>query len=134
VFKAFGRWVQEDDLPQSKSLTPIERKYQTYEQECLASCGQLRYSESTSEQQDDRTHRLCSPAMAKDQNGRVPSIAWQRKAMREYKERIEQVEHGAFNALVFTTAGGAAPQSSVVIKRLAEQISEKQSISRSLVA
>jgi hypothetical protein len=58
----------------------------------------------------------------------------EKSKMREYKERIEQVEHGAFNALVFTTAGGAAPQSSVVIKRLAEQISEKQSISRSLVA
>jgi hypothetical protein len=29
----------------------------------------------------------------------------EKSKMREYKERIEQVEHGAFNALVFTTAG-----------------------------
>jgi hypothetical protein len=30
----------------------------------------------------------------------------EKSKMRESKERIEQVEHGAFNALVFTTAGG----------------------------
>ena len=45
---------------------------------------------------------------------------------REYRERILQVEHGDFTPLVFTCAGGIAPQSQMVLKRLAEKISEKQ--------
>ena len=31
--------------------------------------------------------------------------------IREYRQRILEVEHGDFNPLVFTTAGGMAPQS-----------------------
>ena len=41
---------------------------------------------------------------------------------REYSQRIREVEHGDFNPLVFTTAGGAAPQSTRVIKHLAAKI------------
>jgi len=44
----------------------------------------------------------------------------EKSKMREYSERIREVEFGSFNALVFTTAGGAAPQSSAILKRLAE--------------
>ena len=52
---------------------------------------------------------------------------------REYEERIRNVEHGDFNPLVFTTAGGMAPQSQIVVKKLAAVLSEKQGISRSVV-
>jgi len=58
----------------------------------------------------------------------------EKSKMREYAERIREVEHGTFNALVFTTAGGAAPQSSAILKRLAEQISEKKNLHRSVVS
>ena len=46
--------------------------------------------------------------------------------MREYGERIRQVEHGDFNPLVFTTAGGMAPQCNLVVKRIAEKMAEKR--------
>ena len=53
---------------------------------------------------------------------------------REYKERIEQVEHGNFTPLVFTCSGGIAPQSSMMLKRLAERISDRQGLSFSVVS
>ena len=53
---------------------------------------------------------------------------------REYKERIEQVEHGDFTPLVFTCSGGIAPQSSMMPKPLAERISDKQGLSFSVVS
>ena len=53
---------------------------------------------------------------------------------REYRERILFVEHGDFNPLVFTISGALGPQSSMVLKRLAEKISERQSLQRSAVA
>ena len=43
--------------------------------------------------------------------------------IREYKQRIRDVEHGDFNPLVFTTTGGMAPQSQVVVKKIAEKMS-----------
>ena len=52
---------------------------------------------------------------------------------REYGERIRNVEHSDFFPLVFTCAGGIAPKSQQVLKRLAEIISEKQNIHLSLV-
>ena len=54
--------------------------------------------------------------------------------IREYGERVRQVEHGDFNPLVFTTAGGMAPQCHLVIKRLAEKIAERQDIPKSIVS
>jgi hypothetical protein len=53
--------------------------------------------------------------------------------MREYKERIRDVEHADFNPLVFTTVGAMAPQCQIVVKRLAEKISKKQSVNQSIV-
>jgi len=53
--------------------------------------------------------------------------------MREYKQRILEVEHGDFNPLVFTTMGAMAPQCQVVIKRLAEKLSNKQGSNISVV-
>src|SRR4051794_8892783 len=54
--------------------------------------------------------------------------------MREYAERIRNVEHADFNPLVFTTAGGMAPQCHLVVKRLAATLAEKKGISRSVVS
>jgi len=54
--------------------------------------------------------------------------------MREYRERIRDVEHGDFNPLVFTTVGGMAPQCQVVVKKLAEKLAVKQSLNQSVVA
>ena len=53
---------------------------------------------------------------------------------REYRERILSVEHGDFSPLVFTTAGAMGPQCQIVIRRLTEKISEKQSLPRSVVS
>ena len=58
----------------------------------------------------------------------------ERAKIREYKERIRNVEHADFNPLVFTCSGGIAPQSHLVLKRLAEKLSEKQNIQLSVVS
>ena len=52
----------------------------------------------------------------------------ERAKIREYKERILNVEHADFNPLVFTTCGGMSPQSHIVLKRLAEKLSIKQNL------
>ncbi len=57
----------------------------------------------------------------------------EKSKLREHKERIRDVEHGDFNPLVFTTVGGMAPRSQVVVKKLAETLSVKQGLSRSVV-
>jgi len=58
----------------------------------------------------------------------------ERAKIREYKERILNVEHADFNPLVFTCSGGMAPQSHLVVKRLAEKLSKKQNIQLSVVS
>ena len=47
----------------------------------------------------------------------------ERTKEREYGERIRRVDHGDFTPLVFTCTGGMAPESQMVIKRLAERMS-----------
>ena len=42
----------------------------------------------------------------------------EKQKIREYGERIKQVEHADFNPLVFTCTGGMAPQCHLVIKRV----------------
>ena len=54
--------------------------------------------------------------------------------IREYGERIKEVERADFTPLVFTSTGGMAPRSHFVIKRLAEMMSEKQNLSFSVVS
>ena len=58
----------------------------------------------------------------------------ERAKIREYRERILEVEHGDFNPMVFTCTGGIAPQCHLVLKRLAEQLSKKQNIPQSVVS
>ena len=57
----------------------------------------------------------------------------EKEKIRQYRERILQVEHGDFNPLVFSCTGGMAPQSTIVLKRLAEKISVKQDLCLSVV-
>src|SRR5689334_11739943 len=58
----------------------------------------------------------------------------ERAKIREYRERIREVEHADFNPLVFTCTGGMAPQCHLVMKRLAEQLSKRQNIQQSVVS
>ena len=58
----------------------------------------------------------------------------EKSKQREYGERIRQVEHGDFTPLVFTCSGGMAPQCSMMIKRLAQQLSTKQNLPHSVVS
>ena len=48
--------------------------------------------------------------------------------IREYAPRIKQFEHADFMPLVFTCAGGIAPKSHLLLKKLAELMSEKQKV------
>ncbi len=43
-----------------------------------------------------------------------------------YEERIREIEHGSFTPLVLSAAGGIGPAATIVYKRLASLISEKQ--------
>ena len=45
---------------------------------------------------------------------------------RTYEERIREIEHGSFSPLVFSTSGGMGTTATVVYKRLASLIAEKQ--------
>jgi len=58
----------------------------------------------------------------------------ERSKIREYGQRIKEIEHADFNPLVFTCTGGMAPQSHLVLKKLAEKLSEKQNIQLSVVS
>ena len=58
----------------------------------------------------------------------------ERVKIREYKERILNVEHADFNPLVFTCTGGMAPRCQMVVKRLAEKLSKKQNLQFSVVS
>ena len=58
----------------------------------------------------------------------------ERVKIREYKERILNVENADFNPLVFTCTGGMVPQCQMVVKRLAEKLSKKQNLQFSVVS
>ena len=44
---------------------------------------------------------------------------------RAYDERIREIEHGSFSPLVFSTSGSMGPTATIVYKRIASMISEK---------
>jgi len=44
--------------------------------------------------------------------------------VREYRERIQEVDHGSFTPLVFTTTGGMAPRAATFYGILAQQLAE----------
>ena len=45
---------------------------------------------------------------------------------RAYDERIREVEHASFTPLIFSTSGGVGPAATIVYRRLATLIAEKQ--------
>lgn len=47
---------------------------------------------------------------------------------REYREKIREVDHGAFTPLFLTTTGGIALECEVFYKKLAKGIAEKQKL------
>ena len=51
---------------------------------------------------------------------------------REYNNRVQQVEHGSFNPLVFTTFGGMGVEGNHFYNKIAEKIAEKRDIASSL--
>ena len=48
------------------------------------------------------------------------------KKKRAYEERVREIEHGSFSPLVFSAAGGMGTIATVVYKRLASLLAEKQ--------
>jgi hypothetical protein len=53
---------------------------------------------------------------------------------REYKARINQVEHADFNPLIFTTAGGFGPQSQLFLKQITQKLAHLKDLCPSVVA
>ena len=51
---------------------------------------------------------------------------------RKYEEKIREVEHGTFSPLVFSCTGGMGPLATVVYKRIATLLSEKNGQSYSM--
>ena len=47
---------------------------------------------------------------------------------RKYGQRIREVEHASFTPVVFSSAGGAGPAASVVLKRLAGMIADRRDV------
>ena len=45
---------------------------------------------------------------------------------RAYEERVREIEHGPFSALMFSTSGGMGPIATVVYRRLASIIAERR--------
>ena len=58
----------------------------------------------------------------------------EQQVIRQCGPRIKEVERADFTPLVFTCTGGMAPRCHLVIKRLAEKMSEKQNLSFSVVS
>ena len=52
---------------------------------------------------------------------------------RKYEERIQNIDHGSFTPLVFTTSGGMGPAAAAFYARLAEVMAEKKQQPRSSV-
>ena len=72
--------------------------------------------------------RVFYPFAPSYQNTRLSSLYRQheQKKRREYGFRVREIEHGGFTPLVFTTAGGVAPEAGIFMKRLASQLAEKR--------
>ena len=73
---------------------------------------------------------------ARSHQGKTPSALFQmheQRKIREYRERILNVEHGDFNPLVFSTTGGMGYQATRVLKEIAKPLAEKQNLPFSVV-
>ena len=80
--------------------------------------------------------RVVTP-FAKSYTNKKPTALFrmaEKEKIRQYRERIQTVEHADFTPLVFTCSGGIAPQSNFVLKHLAEKISAKKNLPISVVS
>jgi len=68
-----------------------------------------------------------SPTATSYQNTKVSKLlkTSENKKNREYKERINCVEHDDFSPLIFTTTGSMGTQALFVTKRIAQKLSDK---------
>ncbi|KAG0729364.1 hypothetical protein GWK47_030507 [Chionoecetes opilio] len=57
----------------------------------------------------------------------------EQEKIREYGDRIQNVDHGSFTPLVFTTSGGMGPKAKCFYSRLADLMAEKKHQPRSHV-
>ena len=53
--------------------------------------------------------------------------------IREYADRIRNVEHADFSPLVFTTTGVMSPRCKIIFKKIAEKIAQLKELSYSVV-
>ncbi len=60
--------------------------------------------------------------------------AAEKRKRRQYTQRIREVEHGDFSAMVFCMTGGIGPEMSLVKKRLVTALANKREMTRSVVA
>ena len=56
----------------------------------------------------------------------------EKEKMREYSERVLNIEQGTFTPLVFTTSGGMGPQAKIFYARLAELMAGKNKESKAI--
>ena len=72
--------------------------------------------------------RVFHPNAPSYQKMQLPSAyrLHERQKQRSYDQRVQEVEHGSFTPLVFSTSGGMGKCASVTYKRLASLLSTKQ--------
>ena len=72
--------------------------------------------------------RIFHPFASSYQNSTLSALYRQheQKKRREYGDRVREVEHGCFTPLIFTTSGGAAPEATIFLRRLASMLCDKR--------
>ena len=72
--------------------------------------------------------RICNPMAQSYQGKTLKEIHTknEKDKMREYSERVINIEQGSFTPLVFTTSGGMGPQAKIFYARIAELMAEKK--------
>jgi len=84
---------------------------------------------------DHRTVNTADDARAPSNRGldlRAVHLRHGNAKVREYGERIQEVDHGSFTLLVFTTTGGMAPRAATFYGILAQQLAEKSNKQRAV--
>ena len=78
---------------------------------------------------DIRTHvRVFHPFAPSYQASHLATIYRQHETKKRsaYGRRVRDIDHGCFTPLVFATNGGAAPEPTIFLKRLANMLAEKK--------
>ena len=74
---------------------------------------------------DVRVFHLCPPTY---QASHLATMYRQHETKKRsaYGRRVRDIDHGCFTPLVFATNGGAAPEPTIFLKRLANMLAEKK--------